>query len=404
LKAECEPDDGTLHDAARRLDIKVIELLLEHDHDPNRPSPEHEGRTALAELIYNAPIFAKRNSDKNLERDAKKAIKLMAKEGARTNIQTRTPDDTEKSLLLLAIDSPNPLVMTKALLDADQWRFVNEDFNLYNDGEYTYSPVTYIEKGVWAGDPLQAPSVLNLLKTFQVKRRFWRNQGNQPDNMIDAPPGIVSQETPIQPRAQSPNIYQIAAENARKAALASALRAEAETRAHLAKTEAEKRAKIAELEAETHAEYTRRAKRAALERALEQEDQEAQLAAQARTRELELKYRENVMQLEQKGRMVETDEQLRKMRGVSELEMRVQRQGNEQMLRVLEEKRRGLREKAKAGYVVMDVYQGMQRSGLGVVASGGGGGGGGSSRAQLGGPPTRRAIQRGHVSDSDGDY
>jgi hypothetical protein len=194
LKAECEPDDGTLHDAARRLDVKVIELLLEHDHDPNRPSPEHEGRTALAELVFHAPVFAKRSSDKNLERDAKKAIKLMAKEGARTNVQTKTADDTEKSLLLLAIDSQNPLVMTKALLDADQWKFVNDDFNLYNDGEYTYSPATYVEKGMWTGDPSQAGSVLNLLKSFQVKRRFWKNQGDQPEDMLDAPPEIVSQE------------------------------------------------------------------------------------------------------------------------------------------------------------------------------------------------------------------
>lgn len=194
LKAECEPDDGTLHDAARRLDVKVIELLLEHDHDPNRPSPEHEGRTALAELVYHAPIFAKRNSDKNLERDAKKSIKLMAKEGARTNIQTKTADDTEKSLLLLALDSQNPLVMTKALLDADQWKFVNEDFNLYNDGVYTYSSAMYVEKGIWAGDPAQVKSVLNLLKSFQVKRRFWKNHGDQPEDMLDAPPEIVSSE------------------------------------------------------------------------------------------------------------------------------------------------------------------------------------------------------------------
>jgi len=192
LKAECEPDDGTLHDAARRLDVQVIELLLEHDHDPNRPSPEHEGRTALAELVYHAPVYANRKSDKNLERDAKKAIKLMAKEGARTNIQTKTVDDSDKSLLLLALDSENPLVMTKALLDADQWKFVNEDFNLYNDGVYTYSPAMYVEKGIWAGDPAQVRSVLSLLKSFQVKRRFWKNQGDQPEDMLHAPPEIVS--------------------------------------------------------------------------------------------------------------------------------------------------------------------------------------------------------------------
>lgn len=192
LKAECEPDDGTLHDAARRLDLKVIELLLEHDHDPNRPSPEHEGRTAMAELVYHAPVYANRNSDKNLERDAKKAIRLMVKEGARTNLQTTMSDDTEKSLLLLALDSQNPLVMAKAFLDADQWKFVDDEYNLYNDGVYTYSPAMYVEMGVWAGDRARLGGVMSLLKSFQVKRRFWKNEGDQPGNMLNAPPEIVS--------------------------------------------------------------------------------------------------------------------------------------------------------------------------------------------------------------------
>jgi len=165
LAAECEPDDGTLHEAARRLDFKATELLLEHDHDPNRPSPEHEGRGALAELCNQAPVYAQRSSDKNLERDVKKTIKALIKGGARTNIQTKTADDFEKSVLLLALDSENPLVMTKAFLDSDQWKYVNEDFNLFTDGEYTFSPAMYVEKGMWEGEPCQVAGVLNLLKS-----------------------------------------------------------------------------------------------------------------------------------------------------------------------------------------------------------------------------------------------
>ena len=93
------------------------------------------------------------------------------------------------------------------------------------------------------------------------------------------------------------------------------------------------------------------------------------------------------------------DGQLRKQQGLADIQVRLQAQTNEQTLRVLEEKRRNLQEKSKAGYVVMDVYEGMQRRGLGV-----GGGCGGSSRAAIGGPPVRRMIQPGHVSDSDDDY
>lgn len=192
MEANAEPDDGTLHEAARNLDLKAIEVLLEHDHDPNRPSPEHEGRSALAELCLRAPEFAKHFSDKNLERDAKKAIKALIKGGARTNIQTKTVDDCEKSLLLLALDSKNPLVMAKAVLDSDGWRYVNEDFNLYTNGEYTFSPAMYVERGVWDGVPDQVRSVLDLLKSYQVKRRFWKNEGEQPLDMVGAPPEIVS--------------------------------------------------------------------------------------------------------------------------------------------------------------------------------------------------------------------
>jgi hypothetical protein len=112
-----------------------------------------------------------------------------------------------------------------------------------------------------------------------------------------------------------------------------------------------------------------------------------------------------LIELEQKKRQVAIDEQLRKQEGLTGIQMRLQSQTNEQTLRVLEEKRKNIQEKGKAGYMVMDVYQGMQRAGLGVVGSGGGyRGGGGNSRNAIGGPQVRRAIQPGHVSDSDSDY
>lgn len=44
LAADTEPDDGTLHEAARKLNLKVIQMLLEHGHNPDRPSAEHEVR------------------------------------------------------------------------------------------------------------------------------------------------------------------------------------------------------------------------------------------------------------------------------------------------------------------------------------------------------------------------
>jgi hypothetical protein len=111
-----------------------------------------------------------------------------------------------------------------------------------------------------------------------------------------------------------------------------------------------------------------------------------------------------LIDLEQKKRKVAIDEQLRKRKRLTEIQMQLQSQTNEQTLKVLEEKRKNLREKGKAGYMVMEVYQGMQRAGLGVVGSGGDyGGGGGNLKATIGGPSVRGAIEHGHVSDPDSD-
>lgn len=145
----------------------------------------------------------------------------------------------------------------------------------------------------------------------------------------------------------------MAAEAARKAALVEVIRKEAENQARLAQIEEEKRARIAEIEAEALAEYTRRAKKAELERALAKEDQEAELAIQGRTREHDIRYQESLIELEEKKRQIATNEQLRREQGLADIQVRLQAQTNEQTLRVLEEKRRNLQEKTKAGHVVM---------------------------------------------------
>ncbi len=335
LTANAEPDDGTLHEAARRLDLKAIELLLEYDHDPNRPSPEHEGRSALAELCYQAPAFAQYSSDKNLERDAKKAMKALIKGGARTNIQTKTADDCEKSLLLLALDSENPLVMAKAFLDSDQWKYVNEDFNLYTDGEYTFSPAMYVEKEIWENTTDQVQAVLNLLKSYQVKRRFWRNEGEQPGDMVNAPPDIL------------------AAETARKAIIAEKLR-----------KERERQDALDEAEAEVQAEYERRHKKAALERTLEREKHDAELAEEAKARDLDIKYQESLLEIDAKRREGEVQQQER----LAAIQARLKAQTVAEDIRKLAEERINIQERSKEGYIAAELYNRMTQAGIGGSA------------------------------------
>jgi hypothetical protein len=190
LAANADTNDGTLHDAARCLDLKAIEMLIIHGHDPDFPSIRHDGRGALAELCYRAPQHAPRCTDSKV----KKTIKALVDGGAQKDIHTITDDDLGRSLLHLALDSSKPYLMAKAFLESGQYKHVNDDFNLYNDGEFTYSPISYVEKGAWEGTEQNRQPVLNLLKKYQVRCRFWRNEGLQPPDMIGAPPDIVQAE------------------------------------------------------------------------------------------------------------------------------------------------------------------------------------------------------------------
>jgi hypothetical protein len=68
------------------------------------------------------------------------------------------------------------------------------NFNLFTDGEYTYSPTKYVEKGKCRGDNSQTQSLIKLLKDFKAIDRYWKNEGPQPPDYENAPPHIVEAE------------------------------------------------------------------------------------------------------------------------------------------------------------------------------------------------------------------
>src|SRR5271167_3752300 len=68
------------------------------------------------------------------------------------------------------------------------------NFNLFTDGEYTYSPTKYVEKGKCRGDNSQAQSLIKLLKDFKAIDKYWKNEGPQPPDYENAPPHIVKAE------------------------------------------------------------------------------------------------------------------------------------------------------------------------------------------------------------------
>lgn len=187
LAAEAETNDGTLHDAARCLAWGVIDLLISHHHDPNSPSLRHSGRAAMAELCFQAPSYVPNCTATEI----KKSIKALLKGNARTDTQTVMEDGLEWSPIHFALGSSQPYMMVKAYLECGQYEHVND---LFNDGEYTYSPIMYVEKGLWGGQDQHRQSVLNLLKTMQGRRRYWKNKGPQPPDFVGAPKDIVQAE------------------------------------------------------------------------------------------------------------------------------------------------------------------------------------------------------------------
>ncbi len=50
LAAEPSRDDGSLHNAARELNLPAVKVLVDSGHDPDFPSPCHGGRSALGEV------------------------------------------------------------------------------------------------------------------------------------------------------------------------------------------------------------------------------------------------------------------------------------------------------------------------------------------------------------------
>ena len=95
--------------------------------------------------------------------------------------------------------------MAKAFLECGQYKPVNDGFNLYNDGEYTYSPISYVEKGAWGDVKPNRQPVLNLLKKYQVRYRFREWKVPTPPDMIDAPPDNLIVQAEKQRKADLQN-------------------------------------------------------------------------------------------------------------------------------------------------------------------------------------------------------
>lgn len=157
-----------------------MQVLVEYGHDPDFPSPLHGGRSALAELCLHASdsIQTTISREKAMER----AIELLLQSGTDITIQSEG-----KSVLLLALESADPLITTRVLLRAALWKDINKPFNQYNDGKYTYSPTIYAQRVLPNSD--KTPELVRLLRSNRCTDVYYANSGPQPEDWcVNTPP------------------------------------------------------------------------------------------------------------------------------------------------------------------------------------------------------------------------
>lgn len=132
-------NDGSLHEAARSLQLDAVALLIKAGHSPNFPSRQHGGRNALGELCLNVEIT---NSSQRSK--ARQAVRLLLDNRANPTFKARN----ERSAVILALDNAHdPLKVAETLLETEVWEQLNDEKHMFCDPKgLWYSPYSYVER------------------------------------------------------------------------------------------------------------------------------------------------------------------------------------------------------------------------------------------------------------------
>ncbi|KAG8167524.1 hypothetical protein KVR01_003213 [Diaporthe batatas] len=182
LAAEPSQNDGSLHNAARELNVAAMQVLVDHGHEIDFPSPIHGGRTALGELCLHAADGGALTAAQ--EKTMEKAMAYLLKQNTDLSLLS-----DGKSVLLLAMESREPIVTTRALLKAGMWKHINRPFNHFTDSTYTYSPTQYVKRVLPQSN--HSDQLLNLLKANRGQDIYYANEGPQPEGATGLPDDIV---------------------------------------------------------------------------------------------------------------------------------------------------------------------------------------------------------------------
>ncbi|KAG5976072.1 hypothetical protein E4U56_002414 [Claviceps arundinis] len=185
LAAAPPRDDGSLHNAARDLNLPVVKVLIDSGHDPDFPSPLHEGRSALAELCLhgsdNTELVAER------ERAMQKVMTFLIDSESDLSMKSNG-----KTLLELCFEAADPLTTTRSLLKSGMWKHVNKPFNHHTADGYVYSPTMYVKK-ILPNPDVSAP-LLSILQSYRAHDVYYALSGPQPSDTVGLPEDLAIQE------------------------------------------------------------------------------------------------------------------------------------------------------------------------------------------------------------------
>ncbi|KAF5017925.1 hypothetical protein F66182_10109 [Fusarium sp. NRRL 66182] len=189
LAIDQSKDDGSLHNAARELNLAAVTVLVEHGHHPDFPSPLHDGRSALGEVCRHGTSSGSGKLTADQEKLMQKVMSFLVDSGSDLSIQSHG-----KSLLLLCFDASDPIAATRSFLKVAMWKDINKPFNQYTDGEYTYSPTMYVSKVLPESDTRD--QLLSLLRANRAVDVYYANSvdQDQPDDAVGLPSDMQVQE------------------------------------------------------------------------------------------------------------------------------------------------------------------------------------------------------------------
>lgn len=186
MEAGAQVDDGSLHIAARNLDISSIRLLRGQGHDVHYPHAVLGGRRPLAELCFTAS-----GSGRSWEFQVEAAIRELL---PLPDPQWRPVHD--KSFLHLAIDNKTSAhALLGAILRVSHlWRNPsrNDDY-LYADlatGLFR-SPTKYIDHLCPDKSSRERESLVRLLNAQEFVDRFYAETGPQPPGAVGLPKEVA---------------------------------------------------------------------------------------------------------------------------------------------------------------------------------------------------------------------